>query len=319
MVPFMSFLELAAGLVLLVLGGDMLVRGAVGLARRLGVSPLLIGLTLVGFGTSMPELVTSVEAALVGSPGIAVGNVVGSNIANILLILGLAALIRPVQASLNSLRRDGVVMTIAAIACAAVVLYGEMSRLVGVGLIAGLIVYLIVAYRAERTVPGLAAEMDLPAPAPLRSERLWVAGPLFLGGLALTVFGAKMLVAAAIDLAQLAGVSEATIGLTVVAIGTSLPELVTSVVAAIRRQGDVALGNILGSNIYNIFGILGVTAILQPIAVPEVIAAFDIWVMLAATVAMMVMAVTGLRVNRFEGGALLAGYMAYIGLVVIQT
>ena len=315
----MVYLELAAGLVLLVAGGDALVRGAVATARRLGVSPLLIGLTLVGFGTSTPELVTSLQAAFLGSPGIAIGNVVGSNTANILLILGIAALITPLATQPGAMRRDGTVVLLAAIACCAVVLVGELVRPAGVVLVVLLIAYVVYTYRRERVVHDASAEMheheaSAAEPGP---HRLWLAVLLTVAGLGLTILGAHFLVDASIELARAAGISETLLGLTIVAVGTSLPELVTSVVAAIRRQGDVAFGNIVGSNIYNVLGILGVTAVVKPIPVPPEIIRFDIWVMLAATVLLLVFSVTGWRISRGEGAVLLAGYAAYLAVLIL--
>lgn len=309
---------LALGLVLLVAGGEALVRGAVALASRLGVSPLMIGLTVVGFGTSTPELVTSLQAAFAGSPGIAVGNVVGSNTANILLILGTAAILMPIAVSRHAFRRDGAVVVLAALACAAVVLTGTLSRPAGLALLAGLVVYLVSAYRAERravTVDRDATSQDAAAspPSPTPSNvSLPVALALALGGIAMTVLGARFLVSSASALASGWGVSEAVIGLTVVAVGTSLPELVTAVVAAIKREGDMAFGNVVGSNIYNVLGILGTTALVRPIPVPPSIASFDIWVMLGATAALVAVAATGWRVTRAEGMGLVGAYVAYI-------
>jgi cation:H+ antiporter len=314
----MVYVELVAGFLLLVAGGDSLVRGAVAIARRIGVSPLLIGLTLVGFGTSTPELLTSVQAALVGSPGIAFGNVVGSNTANILFILGVAALISPLRTSRDAFRRDGTVVVMSALACAGVVLFGRLDRPIGVVLVVLLIAYIVYTYRRERVVHDASAvmheaEASAAEPAP---TRLWVAALFAAGGMALTIVGARFLVDGAIELARAAGISETIVGLTIVAVGTSLPELVTSVMAAIRRQSDVAFGNIVGSNIYNILGILGVTAIVRPIPVPPEIAHLDIWVMLAATVLLLVFSVSGWRVTRAEGGVLLAAYIAYVGYLV---
>jgi len=305
--------QLGAGLLLLVAGGDGFVRGAVAIARRLGLSPLLIGLTLVGFGTSTPELLTSVQAALAGSPGIAIGNVVGSNTANILLILGLAALVQPLRTQPEAFKRDGSVVLLAALACLAVIMLGEIGRLAGLALLTALFAYIGYTYVQERRVHDASAAMHA-AEAELepRPRRLWLALLFTLGGLLATLLGAKLLVDGAIELAAAAGISETIIGLTVVAIGTSLPELTVSLVAAFRRQADVAFGNIVGSNIYNVFGILGVTALVTPIAVPPEIIALDIWVMLGATVLLLAFAVTGWRVNRLEGAVLLGAYALYM-------
>lgn len=301
-------LFLAGGLAGLVLGGELLVRGAVGIATRYGVPPLVIGLTLVGFGTSMPELVTSVQAASAGSPGIAMGNVIGSNIANILLILGLAAALRPFKTDPAALRRDGVILVLATLWVAGLVLSGEVGRVAGVLLVVGLLVYLMWTYAATREV----VRTEHAAPAGLSVP---LAALAFAGGLVLTILGARLLVDGAIDLARAFGVSEAIIGLTIVAVGTSLPELVTSVVAARRGQGDIAFGNIVGSNIFNILGILGITALVSPLAVPEQIARIDIWVLLGATGLMAAASVSGLLVSRAEGVVMMLGYGAYLALL----
>ena len=308
----------AAGILLLLLGGNWLVRGAVALAGRLGVSPMVIGLTLVGFGTSTPELLTSVQAALEGAPGIAIGNVVGSNTGNILLILGLSALMSPIAVQPRALRRDGTVMTLAAVLCAVLVLIGTLGAMAGTAFLAGLGLYLGYTLWSERRAPsdaaaiyeGEAALVELPG------ESAGRASLRLLAGLALTLVGAKLLVDGAIGLAAGFGVPEAVIGVTVVAIGTSMPELVTSVIAARRGEGDVAIGNIIGSNIFNVLGILGVTAMLGPLTVPVEIARLDIWVMMAATLALLAVARTGWRVARAEGAALFAGYLLYLGVLV---
>lgn len=311
----MIYLQLALGLVLLVAGGESLVRGAVALAARFGVSPLLIGLTVVGFGTSTPELVTSLQAAFAGSPGIAVGNVVGSNIANILLIFGLSAVMAPFVVSRAAFKRDGSVVLAATVAVVLISLFGDLGRLTGAFLLAGLVGYLVMAYRGERAsgaeVPGV--EIDAPAQRPVL-----VSVAIAAFGIALTVFGARLLVDGAIGLATRFGISDAIIGLTIVAIGTSLPELVTSIIAAIRKQGAIAFGNVVGSNIYNILGILGITALVKPIPIPEDIARLDVWIMLVATVALAVVAATGWRATRAEGLALLASYAVYIGWLAMR-
>lgn len=312
------WLLIGAGLALLIAGGEALVRGAVGLARRLGVSPLVIGLVLVGFGTSTPELVTSVGASLAGSPGLAVGNVVGSNTANILLILGVAALIHPLTSNPAALRRDGVVMALTALVGLAVVLWGSLGRLAGAGLVALLAAYTVGTYWHERRGADPAALRHAATGDGVRTApyQAVLAGLLAVCGLAATLAGASLLVTGAGGLARAAGVPETVIGLTIVAVGTSLPELVAASTAALRGQSDVAMGTILGSNIYNILGILGVTALVRPIAVPPAIAGLDIWVMLAATALLLIFAVTGTRVSRWEGGAFLAGYAGYLGYLV---
>ena len=312
------WLNIAVGLVLLVVGGELLVRGAVASAKALGVSPLLIGLTLVGFGTSTPELVTSVTAALNGSPGIAVGNVVGSNIANILLILGLSAVIYPMAVNPKGFKRDAIMLVASAVACAAVVLYGRMGPIAGTLFIAGLIAYLVYVYRQEKTAPDEAAVV-----AEHRSEDAR-AGPktmvlsvvMAAVGIAVTIYGARFLVGGAIELAKSYGISDTIIGLTVVAVGTSMPEFVTSVMAAIRKHADVAYGNIIGSNIFNVLFILGATSFIQPIDIPAQIARFDIWVMLATTALLVVFARTGIKLQRWEGFVFISCYVAYTGYLI---
>ena len=318
------WLPLVGGLVLLVAGGELLVRGAVQVATGLGVSPLVIGLTLVGFGTSTPELVTSVQAALSDSPGIAYGNIVGSNIANILLIVGVASLISPMIITSVALRRDGAVMLAVAITFSAVAYAMPLGRGFGAIFVAALIAYVYLAFRQERaSAPAghgavydksLAlqeADAALAPPSPPKKSLL-VSTLIALGGLVLVVIGGKFLVDGAVSLARGFGISETVIGLTIVAVGTSMPEFVTSVVAGLRKQGDVAFGNIVGSNIYNILGIGGFTALIAPGAVPAQIVGFDNLVMIGVSVALVAFAWTGLRIARWEGAVLLAGYVLYV-------
>jgi cation:H+ antiporter len=308
-----TWMELLAGLALLLGGGEALVRGSVAVATRLGVSKLLIGLTLVGFGTSTPELVASLQAALRDLPGVAIGNVVGSNIANILLILGVSTLILPIATTSQAFRRDGSVLIAVSLLMTAVVFLGTLGRPAGLGFLTLLAAYTVYTYFSERRgqTPGdglYAAEADEVA----MQVSMPAALALAIGGIAGVIIGASLLVGAAIDIARAAGLSEAVIGLTLVAIGTSLPELVTSVMAALRRHGDVAFGNIIGSNVFNILGIAGLTAVVAPIPVPAQIARFDVWVMLGSALLLVVFSVTGWRVSRREGAVLLAAYGAYL-------
>ncbi|WP_019014976.1 calcium/sodium antiporter [Elioraea tepidiphila] len=314
----MEWVLLVSGLVALILGAEGLVRGGVGLARRLGVSPALIGVTIVAWGTSTPELVVSVDAALKGIDGIAVGNVVGSNIANVLLILGLAAAITPIAVDPRAVRRD----VLASL--------GAIGLFIGVALTApfltpwhgvaflGLLVMLTVGTwlhdRANGTPSAAlhAAEAEEVATVPRNAA---LAATMVLGGVGLLVLGAHLLVEAAVTIARGFGVSEVVIGLTLVAVGTSLPELVTSLVAALRRHSDVALGNVLGSNVYNILAILGVASLVAPVSIPAPIARTDMWVMLAAAVAVMPAMLAG-KVGRALALGMLAGYAAYIALLV---
>lgn len=320
----MTILLLIGGLALLIVGGDLLVRGAVRIATRLGISPLVIGLTLVGFGTSAPELVTSVQASLAGAPGIALGNVVGSNIANILLILGISALITPIAIQSMALKRDGLTMAAVAIAFALLTAFAPFGRILGTAFVAALATYLVVAFRQESAASAdhgaaydkaeAAQEVD-PALRPGRdgtSGGILLPLAIALGGLVLVVGGGKLLVDGAVGLARSFGISETVIGLTIVAIGTSAPELVTSVMAALRRQSDIAFGNVVGSNIYNILGIAGLTALIAPTEVPPEIVRFDNPIMVAVSLLMLVFAWTGFRIGRREGGFLLAGYASYL-------
>ena len=301
----MDYLYLIAGLVGLFFGGEALVRGSVGIARRMAIPPLLIGLTVVGFGTSTPELLVSVDAAWRGVPDIALGNVVGSNIANILLIIGLSALIWPITVTGATLRRDTGVMMAGALLLVPMFAMGQMGRLSGLTLVAGLAAYLVWAYRH----PGemVAEDVGVTAPASAFVSTLWV-----LGGLVALMIGARCLVDGAVSIARGYGISEAFIGLTIVAVGTSLPELATSLIAALRRQSEIAIGNIVGSNIFNVLGILGVTALIAPIPVASRFLTFDLPVMIAFSLFLPVLLLTRPVIGRGIGAAMLAGYAAYV-------
>ncbi|TIX51892.1 calcium/sodium antiporter [Alteraurantiacibacter aquimixticola] len=321
-----DILLLLAGFVMLLVGGDVLVRGAVRLSELLGLSPLLVGLVIVGLGTSLPELATSVQAAMRGSPGIALGNIVGSNMANALLVLGAVALIRPIEVERNILWRDGGVGLLCTVILFAAAMTLGLDRLFGHLLIAVLAIYLWRAYRMESGVGELAADHGAAYDRALAAEDLdpalipsdepsvtyAKAVALLVAGLAIVVGGGVVLVDAAIAIATDYGISESVIGLTIVAFGTSAPELATSVIAAIRGKSDIALGNVLGSNIYNIALIGGLTGLAAPGPVPEKILLLDLPLLLAATIALLVFAYSGMRLNRWEGTALVAGYGGYI-------
>jgi len=312
-------LLIAGGLVLLVAGGEAVVRGSVAAARRLGVSELMIGLTLVGFGTSTPELITSINAALIGAPGISVGNVVGSNIANILLILALTAAVRPIPTDPAALRRDGTAMMAATVVLVAVALtLDAVPRWAGVLFVLALAGYIWWAFRSE-SGGGPAAELDTAAAAayePGRPTPLWQAVAMALAGIGLLIVGADLLVRGAVDLARGLGVSETVIGLTIVAVGTSLPELVASLAAALRGRPEIAFGNVLGSNVYNILGILGVTALVTPLPMPPDMDWFDWGALVGASVLMVLHSSSGARVSRPEGLSMLALYAGYLWAVV---
>lgn len=301
------------GLLFLWVGGEAFVHGSVAVAERLNVSQLMIGLTLVAFGTSLPELVTSLTAVLEGAPGLSVGNVVGSNIVNVLLILGIAALIRPVTCRPDAFYQTAVALGIATAAATIMIVIGHLGRAHGLVLLAGLVVYLAVVYRKERIQPGpagrvLVGEAQAAHPAP---TTLPFALFLVVVGLAGVVGGAWMLVSGATELALIWGVSRTFMGLTIVAAGTSLPELVITSVASFRGRSDVALGNIMGSNIFNLLGILGITAIVTPINVPPALRVIDLAVMVAATALLIVVAATRMQVARWEGAGFLFAYVVF--------
>lgn len=317
----MLTIQLLAGFILLLGGGEALVKGAVGVAGRLGVSPMLIGFLLVGFGTSTPELVASLNAALAGAPGIAVGNVIGSNIANILLILGVAGLILPMAVNRDAFLRDGSMLVVATVLFVGAALFGEIGVPAALVFLAVLAAYSIYSFRTDRKeVSAAAAQMhaaeadDVDLTPPVHPN-LWLSLLLAVGGIAAVIWGADLLVDGAIVLARSMGMSETLIGLTLVAVGTSLPELVTSVMAAIRKHADVAVGNVIGSNVFNLLGIMGITALVKPIPVPPEVLRLDLWVMSGVTALLLVFAITGWRLARWEAGVLLALYGVYMAVL----
>ncbi len=311
--------ELAGGLILLYFGAEWLVRGGVAIARRLQVSPLIIGLTLVAFATSSPELVVSVTAAFEGNGDICVGNVVGSNICNILLILGTAALITPLRVKIQLLRFDvPILVGVSAVFAVWGVLFGGFSRPAGLVMFAGLVVYtawnVIASRREARRNPELNEEYRRQMDSGGRGRGWPIAVVLVIVGLAALVGGGKFLVEGAVKIGQAAGLSDAFISLTVVAVGTSLPELATSVVAAVRKQQDIAIGNVVGSNIFNILGIMGLAPLIRPVHTVG-IQWMDWSMMLFATLLLVPFMWSGFRISRKEGGVLLllfAGYLTWL-------
>ncbi|MBS1370033.1 MAG: calcium/sodium antiporter [Lentisphaeria bacterium] len=308
-------LLLAAGVVLLYFGAEFLVRGGVSIAAGFGVSPLIIGLTLVAFATSAPELVVSVQAALAGSGDISIGNVVGSNICNIALILGLSAVITPLAVHRKVIRFDMPILIGATVAMAAAgCLLGGFSRITGGIFFAGLIAYLLVNIRMEK-------RMNAPPPeeaTQTKARPFWLSILLVLGGLAALVLGGKLMVDGAVGLGRMAGLSEAVIGLTIVAVGTSLPELATSIVAACRGEQDIAVGNVVGSNMFNTLGIMGVAPLIRPVSAAG-ISAVDWGVLLFSTVLLLPFMMTGRRVVRREGALLLLLYGCYIAFLTVNA
>ncbi|MEM6761351.1 MAG: calcium/sodium antiporter [Pseudomonadota bacterium] len=311
-------LQIVGGFLGLLIGGELLVRGASAIAVRLGISPLVVGVVIVGFGTSAPELVTCIRAALAGAPGIAIGNIVGSNIANILLILGAAALMRPFLTSREAVVRDGSIVIVTAVAFAAAASTGLIERWMGGVFVLALVAYLVFTIRSDRKRPATdgakPAGEDVPEEVAASGSDPLARSILFvLAGIGLVMLGAEYLVSGAVEVARLANVSEEVIGLTLVAVGTSLPELATSIMAAIKKHSEIALGNVLGSNVYNTIGIGGITALVAPIPVSDNMRFFDIPMMVLISIILVVVVATGHRVARWEGGVLLMLYAAYIG------
>jgi cation:H+ antiporter len=310
-------LMFVGGLACLIAGAEGLVRGATGLALSLRISPLVVGLTVVAFGTSSPEFAVSVDAALGGRADIAVGNVVGSNIVNIFFILGLSAALTPLVVEMRVVRQEVPVMIAASAMFAAIVLDGTLGRAEAVLLVSLLLAYtgFLIWQSRKEDAQRLAAE----APRPPSS---WlIQGVLVLAGLLLLALGARWLVEAATAMARALGVSDLVIGLTVVALGTSLPEAAASVAAAARGARDVAVGNIIGSNVFNLLGCLGLAGLVSPgdLPVAPAVLNFDLWVMLAAAFACLPIFLTGHRVGRREGALLLAYFAAYVIYLVLDA
>lgn len=310
----MMYLLLAIGFVLLLGGAEFLVRGSVGLARRFGVSPLVIGMTVVALGTSAPEFVVSLNAALDNAAGIATGNIIGSNIANIMLILGVTAMIAPIKGDPKTVLRDGMILLV----CTGVFTFmcwtGQIGLISGIILTSMFVAFLIYSYWRE-------AHGQDPSVAELHTHEADEIeapdNPLMLiimtfGGIGAVIYGAELLVGGGTQIARMYGVSEEVIGLTMIAIGTSLPELAASGMAALRGHTDVALGNVIGSNLFNILGVLGVVSIIQPLPVAQQLIDFDIWVMLGATLLLIPFMMTRWQLSRFEGFLFAVSYGIYI-------
>ncbi|MFN4205204.1 MAG: calcium/sodium antiporter [Agrobacterium albertimagni] len=310
----MDYLFVAGGLVGLYFGAEWLLRGAIGVAQKLAIPTLIVSLVIVGFGTSMPELLVSVRAALTGSSDIALGNVVGSNTANILLIVGTCALIFPITHWDKGVKRDTYVMIGAAVLLLGLVQFEAIGRLAGLVMVAVLIAYILYAYiQGKGTIEELANE-------DVKHEILGTGFMtlLIVGGLATLFVGAELLVRGATNLARDFGISEAVIGLTVVAVGTSLPELATGIMSAMRKHSDIMIGNIVGSNIFNILFILGVTSVIQPISVDPRFGSFDVPVMLGITLGFAFLLLAHLGVRRMTAGAMLVAYVGYT-LALVQV
>lgn len=301
------------GLVLLFFGGEGLVRGSSALALRLGLTPLVVGLTVVAFGTSAPEMVVSVQAALAGQGAVAIGNVIGSNSLNIGLILALTALIYPLKVQLQILRIDTPIMVGVSIVAAWMLSDLAIGRVEGAILFTGVIAYTVFTVLYARKVkPSAEVEAEYAEAVPAPRGSIWRDVLFILVGLGLLVAGSHFLVDGSTRLARGFGISEAIIGLTIVALGTSMPELVTCIVAACKKEPDIALGNIIGSNIFNILGILGAAALIRPMT-GEGIKMTDLYVAIAFAAALVPILWSGRTLQRWEGGLLLAGYLVYVG------
>lgn len=306
----LNSISILAGIALLYFGAEGLVRGSSSLALRLKLTPLVIGLTVVAFGTSMPEMVVSVGAALSGSGAIAAGNVVGSNIANVALILGISAIICPLAVNVRVVRVDLPIMVLVSVILILVLLDQSIGRVEGSLLVAGLIAYTVFSLWAARRETGQAQDVFEDS-IPKTSQSIPLSSGLVVGGLVLLVVGARLLVTGSVAIAEAIGLSEAVIGLTIVAIGTSLPELATSVLAALKKEGDIAIGNIVGSNIFNILGILGVASVVRPLEETGM-QPTDLGLMLLLAIILLPLARSGWRLNRWEGAFLLLLYTGYL-------
>lgn len=310
------------GLAALVAGAEILVRGASRLAVSWGISPLVVGLTVVAFGTSAPEMAVSVEAALAGSAELAIGNIVGSNIANVLLILGIAALVAPLLVAEQIIRQEIPIMIGASLVVVAMALDGNIGRVE-----AAVLFVLVIAYtgflvvQSRRATQATAHDFDDEIPVSRWDSHWVVQTAMVLGGLVLLVLGAGWLVDAAVAFARVMGVSDLVIGLTVVAVGTSMPEIATSLIAALRGQRDIAVGNVVGSNIFNLLAVLGAAGLVsaEGLGVPAAARHFDLWVMLAVAFACLPILLSGREIARWEGALFLGYYAAYVLYLVLAA
>ena len=320
----MTLVWLAVGLVCLVMGAESLVRGAARLATMMGISPLVVGLTIVAFGTSAPELAVSIQSGLEGQAGIAVGNVVGSNIFNVLFILGISALIVPLVVSQQLVRFDVPLMIVISLLVLLFGWDGRISAFEGALLFAGVVAYTAFLFvQSRRETKAVQAEYEqefgqkeTETPHSLPRNLLFI-----VAGLGMLILGSRLLVSSAVEIAHYFGVSDLVIGLTIVAVGTSLPEVVTSIVAALRGERDIAVGNVVGSNIFNILCVLGLTSIVTPggLEVSATALQFDIPVMIAVALACLPIFFTGYTIARWEGALFLAYYIGYTSWLILHA
>jgi len=312
----MAYAFVGFGFLLLIIGSESVLRGAVGLSKTFGLSPLLIGLLVVSTGTSAPEMVVSLQSALHAAPDLALGNIVGSNIANILLILGIGAVMRPIPASPKIVMRDGGTLIAASVILLVLVESGTIGRRDGWMLLAGFAVYVVVSFVTDWRRPSPLCGSEVRALARRDGEPTPAMSTIILiFGLACLYFGGGYVVNGAVVLARLYHVPQAVIGLTLVAVGSSLPELATTMVAALRGQTALAIGNLIGSNIFNILLVLGLTATVHPLSVSPLVARADIYVMMAAAVALPLMLASRWRLTRPQGVFLVLGYAVYLAFV----
>lgn len=317
----LEYVSLAGGLVALIVAGDILVRGSVGIAVRLGIPNLVIGLTIVAFGTSAPELFISLGAGLDGAGGLAIGNVVGSNIANVLLVLGMPALIAATPCGEDGATRNSVFMVFVSVVFIGLCYLSPIGFLAGTVLLSLLAVFLFDSvmatrrHRKDKAACCAAGDDDGLEDVDGVPDALWLAGLYIVLGLIGLPLGAHFTIEGATEIARSWGVSDAVIGLTVVALGTSLPELATSVMAAIRQQGAVAIGNVIGSNIFNLLAIIGITSVIVPLHVPDQIMRFDAWVMLGCAVLLLTLARCKVCLGKVTGAILCLSYCGYTYLV----
>ncbi len=307
----MTALLIVGGLASLIVGAELLVRGASGLALRLGIPPMVVGLTVVSIGTSLPELAVGIDAARIGAGSLAVGNIAGTNMVNLLLILGLSAAIAPLAIKRTTIRFELPMMVLAAVLLSLLALDGQLSRFDGALLLALAVAFSLQVVRLGRKEPP-PTEGELPP-----AGSAVVDTGLLVGGMVIVIVGADLLVHGAVDAARALGVSEALIGLTIVAIGTSMPELVTTLVSTLKGERDVAIGNLIGSSVYNVAFILGATAMFSPLPVPSEMVRIDLPLMVAVSLLFIPMFITGRRVSRGEGIALVLGYVVYMSALVL--
>jgi cation:H+ antiporter len=311
----LDYLYVICGFVILLIAGDALVRGAVGLSLKLGIPALIVSLTIVAFGTSAPELLISIKAALDGVAGLAMGNIVGSNIANVLLVLGLPALLFGISTKDASCKQNYIYMILASVVFISMGLMGSFTYVSGILMLSMLVVILFQAYRHAKQSRAalLAATEDVPQ----TDGRWWKIIAMLAIGVVSLPLGANLLVEGAVNIAQRAGIDETIIGLTMVAIGTSLPELATTVMAAYRKEADVAIGNVIGSNIFNLLGVIGITSLITTLPVSQAFVNFDFWVMLASSLVLLPFIWLKIDLGKLWGALFLAVYTGYICLLFI--